>query len=86
MRDATTVGFHAFRREAITAISASAGVGQAMNAAGRSKSDMSQEYTLVDLGAQERAVRAFQSRILGWAKFVESLDADVPQDLRKLLN
>ena len=57
-------GFHAFRREAITAITASAGVGQAMNAAGHSKSDMSQEYTLVDLSAQERAINAFQDRIL----------------------
>jgi integrase len=60
----TGFGFHAFRREAITAISALAGVGQAMNAAGHAKSDMSQEYTLVDLSAQERAVRTFQQRIL----------------------
>jgi len=60
----TGFGFHAFRREAITAISALAGVGQAMNAAGHSKSDMNQEYTLVDLSAQERAVRVFQDRIL----------------------
>ena len=67
-------GFHAFRREAITAISASAGVGQAMNAAGHSKSDMNQEYTLVDLSAQERAVRAFQDRIL--SKPQESKTAD----------
>ena len=58
-------GFHAFRREAITAISASAGVGQAMNAAGHTKPDMSQEYTLSDHAEQERAVRAFQERILG---------------------
>jgi hypothetical protein len=35
-----------------------------MNAAGHSKSDMSQEYTLVDLSAQERAINAFQDRIL----------------------
>ena len=60
----TGFGFHAFRREAITAMSALAGVGQAMNAAGHSKSDMNQEYTLVDLSAQERAVRTFQARIL----------------------
>jgi len=65
-------GFHAFRREAITAISAAAGVGQAMNAAGHSKSDMSQEYTLVDLSAQERAIRAFQMRILGSASVVKT--------------
>jgi integrase len=58
-------GFHAFRREAITAISATAGVGQAMNLAGHTKADMSQEYTLVDHSEQERAVRAFQERILG---------------------
>ncbi len=57
-------GFHAFRREAITAISATAGVGQAMNAAGHTKADMSQEYTLTDLSEQERAVRAHQERIL----------------------
>jgi integrase len=57
-------GFHAFRREAITPISATAGVGQAMNAAGHTKADMSQEYTLTDLSEQERAVRAHQERIL----------------------
>jgi hypothetical protein len=58
-------GFHAFRREAITAISASAGVGQAMNPAGHCKSDMSQEHTLIDLSAQEHAVRLFRiSKIL----------------------
>ena len=36
-----------------------------MNAAGHSKSDMSQEYTLVDLSAQERVIRAFQAEF--WA-------------------
>ena len=35
-----------------------------MNVAGHSKADMSQEYTLNDLEEQERAVRAFQERIL----------------------
>jgi integrase len=57
-------GFHAFRREAITAISAEAGIAQAMNAAGHTKADMSQEYTLTDLREQERAIRSFQERIL----------------------
>jgi len=36
-----------------------------MNAAGHAKADMSQEYTLVDLSAQEKAVREFQDRVLG---------------------
>jgi len=58
-------GFHSFRREAITSISAEAGVGQAMSAAGHTKADMSQEYTLADHTVQERAVRAHQDRILG---------------------
>jgi integrase len=48
----TGFGFHAFRREAITAMSALAGVGQAMNAAGHANSDMNQDYTLVDLSAK----------------------------------
>ena len=61
------LGFHAFRREAITAISREAGMGQAMNAGGHSKADMSLEYTLSDLGEQERAIRAFQARILASA-------------------
>ena len=61
----TGFGFHAFRREAITAISATAGVGQAMNAAGHTKADMSQEYTLSDLAKQEHAVRVHQDQILG---------------------
>jgi integrase len=91
-------GFHAFRREAITAISASAGVGQAMNAAGHTKSDMSQEYTLVDLAQQERAIEAFQARILGpapsqnddsnkteQAKLLESLHPELPEEIRILL-
>ena len=98
----TGFGFHAFRREAITAMSALAGVGQAMNAAGHSKSDMNQEYTLVDLSAQERAVRTFQARILNgpispapdqngasngpeWAKFLNELQPEVPDEIRNLL-
>jgi hypothetical protein len=56
--------FPAFRREAITAITASAGVGKAMNAFRTFKIRNVPEYTLVDLAAQERAVNAFQDRIL----------------------
>jgi integrase len=56
----TGFGFHAFRREAITAMSALAGVGQAMNAAGHSKSDMNQEYTLVDLSARNAQSELFR--------------------------
>jgi len=57
-------GFHSLRREAITSISANAGVAQAMNAAGHSKPDMSQEYSLNDFEPQARAIRAHQERIL----------------------
>jgi hypothetical protein len=42
-----------------------AGVGQAMNAGGHAKADMSLEYTLTDLTEQNHAIRAFQARILG---------------------
>ena len=70
-------GFHAFRREAITSISATAGVGQAMNAAGHTRAEMSQLYTLTDLAEQERAVRLHQDRILG----VSAAEQKAPEPL-----
>lgn len=58
-------GWHSFRREAVTALSAELGTNQAMRMAGHSKADMSLHYTLADQEAQERAVRARQERLLG---------------------
>ncbi|HEX3682154.1 MAG TPA: hypothetical protein VHU83_06380 [Bryobacteraceae bacterium] len=58
-------GFHALRREAITAIGSVAGIGQAMSAAGHTHADMSLLYTLQDWSEQDRAIRAHQERILG---------------------
>lgn len=58
-------GFHALRREAITSIIGEAGVGQAMNAAGHSKVDMSLLYTLDNKVEMEKAIRAHQERLLG---------------------
>jgi hypothetical protein len=58
-------GFRSLRREAVTAISLDAGIGQAMNAAGHTHADTSLLYTLQDLAEQERAIRAHQERILG---------------------
>ncbi len=95
-------GFHAFRREAITSISRSVGVAQAMKAAGHTKADMSQEYILSDLGELDRAIVDHQHRILGagktvesvtpvvangpkWAKTIQCLLPEVPEDVRKLL-
>jgi integrase len=58
-------GFRALRREAITEIGSVAGIGQAMDAAGHSTMDMSLLYTVQDKTKQEKAIRAFQERILG---------------------
>ena len=58
-------GWHSFRREAVTALSAELGTNQAMRMAGHSKADMSLHYTLADQEAQDRAVRARQERLLG---------------------
>jgi integrase len=58
-------GWHSLRREAVTAFSASLGIGQAMRLAGHSTTDMSLEYTLADRQAQDAAVRERQERIIG---------------------
>jgi integrase len=60
-------GWHSLRREAVTAFSASLGIGQAMTLAGHSSTEMSIEYTLADRQAQDAAVRERQIRIMGEA-------------------
>lgn len=55
-------GFHSFRREAITELSATGGVSMAMRVAGHSTADMSLHYTLADDEAQNAAVRKGQER------------------------
>lgn len=61
-------GWHSFRREAITAISASLGIGQAMSAAGHSTADMSLAYTLQDRAELDRAIRDRQDNLMGETK------------------
>jgi integrase len=58
-------GFHAFRREAVTAMAPSLGTFQVGRMAGHSRPDMSMDYTLQDHAAQERAVREMQARMRG---------------------
>jgi integrase len=58
-------GFHSFRREAVTAMSAELGVSQAMRMAGHSTASMSLHYTLADVQKQDAAVRSRQEAILG---------------------
>jgi integrase len=58
-------GFHALRREAVTAMGASLGISQAMTLAGHSSVDQNLLYTLEDKIAQDRAIRDHQERILG---------------------
>jgi integrase len=58
-------GFHALRREAVTAFGAALGVNQAMRLAGHSTADMSLSYTLADQTAQDAAIRARQENIIG---------------------
>ena len=48
-------GFHAFRREGVTATAARLGIAQAMRMAGHSKADMTLLYTLEDHEAQQAA-------------------------------
>jgi integrase len=60
-------GFHALRREAVTAINAMLGVNQAMKMAGHSTADMSLLYTLADQQAQDAAVKARQEQVIGKA-------------------
>jgi hypothetical protein len=63
-------GFHALRREAVTAISASLGIAAAMRMAGHGDTGSSVLYTLADQAAQEGAVRARQESIIGKAEKV----------------
>ncbi len=58
-------GFHALRREAVTAFNASLGVTQTMRMSGHATADMSADYTLADQQAQDTAVRARQEAIIG---------------------
>ena len=58
-------GWHALRREAVTAINSVPGVGQACRMAGHGSSDMSVHYTLADQAAQDGAVRSRQELIMG---------------------
>lgn len=58
-------GFHALRREAVTAIGQALGSSQAMRMAGHSTADMSLQYTLSDQAAQDGAVRTRQESIIG---------------------
>lgn len=61
-------GWHALRREAVTAFSASLGIAQSMRLAGHSTADMSLEYTLADRKAHDIAVRERQEKLMGEAK------------------
>jgi integrase len=56
-------GFHAFRREGVTATAARLGIAQAMRMAGHSKADMTLLYTLEDREAQQAAVEERQKRM-----------------------
>ena len=58
-------GFHAWRREAVTAHAQSLGGLQAQRMAGHTHVDMTLGYTLADQQAQERAVRELQARVRG---------------------
>ncbi|MDE2103413.1 MAG: tyrosine-type recombinase/integrase [Patescibacteria group bacterium] len=63
-------GWHALRREAVTAFNATLGTTQAMRLAGHSSVAMSAEYTLADRIEQDRAVRERQERLMGETKEV----------------
>ena len=58
-------GWHALRREAVTAFNAALGVTQTMKMSGHATVDMSAHYTLADQVAQDGAVRARQESIMG---------------------
>ena len=58
-------GFHALRREAVTAFNAALGVTQTMRMSGHATAEMSAEYTLADQVAQDSAVRTRQEAIIG---------------------
>jgi len=61
-------GWHALRREAVTAFNSALGVTQTMRLAGHSSVSMSAEYTLADRIEQDRAVRERQERLMGETK------------------
>lgn len=67
------LGFGHLRREAITAMGSTPGlgIGQMMNFGGHSSSDMSSLYTLKDSKEQERAIMAQQDLILGGKSVLE---------------
>lgn len=56
-------GWHSFRREALTAVAAHAGLIQAMRLAGHGKVDMTLHYGLEDLSVQAAAIGAFQNQL-----------------------
>jgi integrase len=58
-------GFHAFRREAVTAISSIAGAIQACRVAGHSRMDTTLLYGLDDYALQEKAIRKIQKGYAG---------------------
>ena len=57
------LGWHTFRREAITALAANADAVQAMRMAGHTHMDLTLLYGLDDLPRQEAAVRLFQESL-----------------------
>jgi hypothetical protein len=58
-------GWHALRREAVTAFNAALGVTQTMKMSGHAMIDMSAHHTFADQVAQDGAVRARQESIIG---------------------
>lgn len=58
-------GFHSFRREAVTNLSAEAGPAQAQRMAGHSHADMTLHYSQADHDAQDQAIRRIQERFMG---------------------
>jgi integrase len=64
-------GFHSFRREAVTELSAMAGPAQVQRMAGHTKADMTLHYSVSDHVAQDAPVRTMQERIRGTAEVIE---------------
>ena len=58
-------GFHAFRREALTALSRTIDPIQALLMMGHTRPSVTMLYALSDRGRQEEGVRKFQDSILG---------------------
>ena len=57
-------GFHRFRRKAVTALAAGMGPLQKARSVGHGKADMSLHYSLDDRDRQDRAVRAWQEKVM----------------------